>query len=121
VKVSGLALSFAALSWGFLQAPFLHIHPDDHDHPATPPVHTHYHVAQRASAPAIDAADDDAIELEWSAMRPSGIDFHCDLGIPEGASIAAPTFSSSVAIQVPQYRGHDPPDLDSKQPRAPPA
>jgi hypothetical protein len=114
----GVVLSTAALCWGFLQAPFLHIHPEDHDHPAASPAHVHFHAAERA--PALDSADDDAIELEWSAMAPLGTDFHFDPGLPGRVSTSAAMFSS-VAIQIPQYRGHDPPELDRTQPRAPPA
>jgi len=104
---------------GFLQAPFLHIHPDDHDHAAAPPLHSHYHPAQ--GAPAIDSPDDDAIDLEWSATEPSGVNFHFDEGgLPERA-LSSPIPFSSAAVQIPQYRGHDPPDLTPKQSRAPPA
>lgn len=120
VRRLGALLGTGALCWGFVQAPFLHIHADDQDHATAPPVHVHYHLAQKAPAPAVDSRDDDAIELEWSATAPSGIDLHFDAGPPERAFVAPVTFPS-VAIQVPQYRGHDPPDLSPKKSRAPPA
>jgi len=122
VRVPGATLSIAALLWGFLQAPFLHIHIEDQDHPAASPSHLHVQVAQRVPGPAIGAhtADDDAIDLEWSIAAPSGVNFHFDLGPPESVFVFTPALASA-PLQSPQRRGHDPPDLSPKQSRAPPA
>jgi hypothetical protein len=123
VRAPGAILSTAALLWGFVQAPFFHIHPEDFDHPATAtPAHMHIHLAPVALGPALSAltADDDAVDVEWGIARTSAVSFAVDLSIREAILISAPTFAST-AVQIPQQCGHDPPELTPKQPRAPPA
>lgn len=114
-------LSVVALFWGFLQAPFLHIHADETDHPAIP-AHLHFHVAHKAAGPAVcgHTADDDAVDVEWRIAAPSAAMHSFDLAV-SGAVIVAPSPVASIALLIPQPRGHDPPDLSPKQPRAPPA
>lgn len=122
--VPGTVVSIAALLWGFLQAPFFHIHPEDLDHSATSgPVHVHVRAASSTSRPAIGAltADDDAVDVPWTIVQPAGVAFAFDLAVAESAVlIPAPAFIS-VAVPIPQRRGHDPPDVNPKHPRAPPA
>ena len=122
MRTPGAVLSLAALSWGFLQAPFFHIHPEELDHPAAGPAHVHVHLAPNAPGPTIGAhtADDDAIDVEWVLVRPSAAVFAFDPGVPDAIVIPVPALVSA-AIPIPQPRGHDPPDLIPKQPRAPPA
>jgi hypothetical protein len=122
MRAPGAVASIAALSWGFLQAPFFHIHPEELDHPAAAPVHVHVHLAPNATGPAIGAhtADDDAIDVDWVLARPAPAIFVFEPGIPSAIVIPAPALVSG-ATPAPQRRGHDPPDLTPTQPRAPPA
>lgn len=122
MRAPGSILSIAALFWGFLQAPFLHVHAGETDHPATSLTHLHVHASQVASGPTICAhtADDDAIDVEWRIAPPSGAAFSVDLAVSGTVLVAAPPVVS-IALLIPQPRGHDPPNLTPKQPRAPPA
>ena len=123
MRTPGTILSTAALVWGFVQAPFLHIHPEDFDHPATATLtHVHVRSAPSASGPMLCAltADDDAVDVEWGIARTSAVAFAVDFNVPEAIYIPAPTLVSA-AVQTPQQRGHDPPELTPKQSRAPPA
>jgi hypothetical protein len=123
VRVPGTILGAFALLLGFYQAPFAHIHPDDFDHPAsTPLVHWHVHYDEPSGAtPAVSAptADDDAIDIGWNAVRCSSPQVSCDFDIAEMVH-AAPLMVTAEPVQVPLRRGHDPPDLARKSPRAPP-
>jgi hypothetical protein len=122
VRAPSSILSIAALFGGFLQAPFLHIHASETDHPATPLAHLHMRAAEMASSPALCAhtADDDAIDVEWRIAPPSAAAFSPDIAVSGTVAVAAPP-TISIALVIPQPRGHDPPDLTSRQPRAPPA
>ena len=123
VRVSGAILSIVALFWGFLQAPFFHIHAEELDHStASIPVHLHIHVARHATGVAIltETADDDAIETEWSATQPQTVTILADMAPTANAWAPSPVVSSAV-VPVPSQRAHDPPDLTPKQPRSPPA
>ena len=122
VQAAGAVLSIAALFWGFLQAPFLHIHAEETDHPVASLAHLHVHAAQVASGPTLctHTADDDAIDVEWRVAPPSGTEFSFDLAASGTVAVAPPPVVS-IALLVPQPRGHDPPDLSPKQPRPPPA
>jgi hypothetical protein len=124
VRAPGTVASIAALLWGFLQAPFFHIHPEDLDHSATSgPVHIHIRAATSASGPTIGAltADDDAVDVPWSIVRPVGPAITINSAIPESATLIPAPALVSAAVPVPQRRGHDPPDLTPKHPRDPPA
>ena len=123
VRKSGTILSVAALFWGFLQAPFFHIHAGELEHPVAPiPAHLHSHFAQHTTGLAIVAqtADDDAVEIEWGVIQPQPVTVFADISVPGKISLPVPVFSSAV-LPVPSRRGHDPPDLVSQQPRSPPA
>jgi hypothetical protein len=124
VRVSGTVLGTAALLLGFYQAPFAHIHPDDLDHPATSTlVHWHFHhQAPVTPTPLIVAPtdDDDAIDVGWNALRcpVTQVQFDCDIA----ETVHLPAIAlTSVPLPIPQRRGHDPPELAPKLPRAPPA
>jgi hypothetical protein len=124
VRAPGTVASIAALLWGFLQAPFFHIHPEDLDHSATSaPLHVHLHAASNTAGPTIGAltADDDAIDVPWTIVQPEGVAFAVDLAVPESAMLIPAPAPASVAVPIPQRRGHDPPDVTAKHPRAPPA
>ena len=123
MRPPGAILSIAALFWGFLQAPFFHIHAADLEHPAVAaPVHLHGHFAPHTPGPAILAqtADDDAVEIEWGALQPQTVTVVADIAVPGKIWVPTPAFSS-VALSVSSPRGHDPPDLAPKRPRSPPA
>ena len=123
MRVSGTILGTAALLLGFYQAPFLHIHPDDFDHPATSTiVHWHFHRSAVSPTPLIvgPADDDDAIDVGWNALGCSFTQVHFDCDIAEAVPLPAVALTS-IPLPIPQRRGHDPPELAPKLPRAPPA
>ena len=76
MRVARTILSVAALCWGFVQAPFLHIHLEDHDHAAASLTHVHTHGLHHGSGPTIGAhtPDDDAIDVDWHIAAPQS--FH---------------------------------------------
>ena len=123
MRVARTILSLAALFWGFVQAPFLHVHAEEADHPATGLAHWHAHLSeQHTPSPIIGThtPDDDAIDVEWRIAQPPAIAFTPDLAITEAIVIESPLVTSA-AVSIVRPRGHDPPDLTPKQPRAPPA
>jgi len=112
-----------ALLWGFLQAPFDHIHPEELEHQATSaPVHLHTHEPSTGRDPAINArtADDDEIDVLWSATRCANAVVHADAELAEPVYVPADSLAS-IAASLPWHRGHDPPESSPKIPRAPPA
>jgi hypothetical protein len=122
VRVYGTILSTAALFWGFLQAPFLHIHPEDLDHPSAPPLgHLHLHQPSAAPGPLLSAHtdDDDAITVGWNALPVSSPAIPVAWASPEVP--LSPPEPISALPPVPDQQGHDPPEASPKQPRAPPA
>ena len=123
VQAPSIILSIAALFWGFLQAPFFHIHAEELSHPTEPiPVHLHLHLAHQAPGLAFIAQtpDDDAVETEWSVAQPQPVTILADITVPGKIRVPSPVFTSAV-LHVPHKRGHDPPDVSPKQPRSPPA
>jgi hypothetical protein len=122
VSVSGTVLCIVALLLGFYQAPFAHIHTDDSDHPASPPLHLHlHHQVPTVPAPLISSptADTDAIDVGWNLLKGSFIEIPFDLAIAGVAHL--PTIAFSFApVPTPRGRGHDPPEPAPKSPRAPP-
>ena len=119
----GAFLSAAALLWGFYQAPFLHIHPEDLEHPVTTGlVHAHVPEPFAGSAPVAGAytADDDAIDVRWNVFPPSFLPFVFHVAISTTASVP-PLVVRSARVPVLHRRSHDPPELTPKPPRAPPA
>ena len=123
MRVSGTILGALALLLGFYQAPFAHIHTDDFDHPAsTSLVHWHLHHEESSSTtPAFNAptADDDAIDVGWNAVRSSSPHISCDFATTEIVQVLAVNVTTE-PVQIPLRRGHDPPDVAPKSPRAPP-
>jgi hypothetical protein len=107
---------------GLLQAPFLHIHPEPIDHPAAPVLHVHSHLDTTVTGPVIGAhtADENEIEVDWHILTQPLLNFAVDLPVAEIAIVAPPS-SSGIATSIPRPRGHDPPDVAPKSPRAPPA
>ena len=108
--------------WAFVQAPFLHIHVEDSDHPAASPTHSHAPSCHEWQVPtfATHSADDDAIALEWRIAPPQIAFVTFDLPVL-GAVIIEPPSVISIAADVPQPRGHDPPEIGPTNPRPPPA
>jgi hypothetical protein len=123
VRTGSVILSVLALLWGFLQAPFDHIHPEDLDHPATSALgHLHVHAMFAGDGPYIGphTPDDDEVDVLWSVTTSANVVLHADADLGERSLVPAPT-PASVAVLVPQHRGHDPPESSPKIPRAPPA
>ncbi len=122
MRVFGRLLSTAALLWGFIQAPFLHIHPEDLDHPPAPALgHLHLHELLPGPTPLISTHtdDDDAVDVGWNPLPV------CFAAIPiaRAASelpVPGPRLVSALP-PVPEQRAHDPPDASPLQSRAPPA
>src|SRR5262249_10321676 len=111
-----------ALLFGFYQAPFAHIHVDDFDHPANGSfVHWHLHHDEPNFGTALSAptADDDAIDVGWNAVSSSSPQISCDFDTMEIVRVPAVTVATE-PVQIPFRRGHDPPDLARRSPRAPP-
>jgi hypothetical protein len=125
VRICGVILGVATLLWGFLQAPFDHIHPGEElEHQATStPVHLHVHETFAGHGPFIapHTADDDEIDVLWNAAASANVVLvHPDADFAERAPMPAPSMVSA-AILEPRHRGHDPPESSPKVPRAPPA
>jgi len=125
VRIGGVIFGVLTLLWGFLQAPFDHIHPgEDFAHQAaSAPVHLHAHDAFSSNGPAATTctpAEDDEIDVLWNAAACASLVLHMHAGLAERVSVPAPSIAS-VAILVPRHRGHDPPESSPKIPRAPPA
>jgi hypothetical protein len=123
VRTRGVILGVLALLWGFLQAPFDHIHPEELEHQATSaPVHLHVHEMFTGHGPFVGprTADDDEIDVLWSIAMSANVVLHADAKLGERIPLSDPSLAS-VAVVVPRHRGHDPPDGSRKIPRAPPA
>ena len=122
MRVPGTILGALALLFGFYQAPFAHIHPEDSDHPASASL-LHWHLPQEFSdaTPAVSAptADDDAIDIGWNVVKCAFTQIACDFNIVEIAHLPI-LAANAAALPIPQRRGHDPPELAPKSPRAPP-
>ncbi|MBZ5677183.1 MAG: hypothetical protein LAP61_23305 [Acidobacteriia bacterium] len=118
-------LGLATLLWGFLQAPFDHIHPGEElEHQATSaPVHLHVHEAFAGHGPFIapHTADDDEIDVLWNAATSAHVVLvHPDADLAERVPVPAPALAFNPVL-IPRHRGHDPPESSPKIPRAPPA
>ena len=124
MRNSSLILGVTTLLWGLLQAPFDHIHAGEElEHPATSaPVHLHVHKAFTGPGPflAPHTADDDEIDVLWSATPSASVVLHADAEFTELVCVPVPSVASA-AILIPAPRGHDPPESSPKIPRAPPA
>jgi len=122
VRVARTILSIAALCWGFAQAPFLHIHPEEHDHAAASLAHVHSHESRQGSDLAIDThtPDDDAIDVDWHIAAPQAVVVLPELSLAAALVVPPPVVAPAPALVEFQPRGHDPPDITPKQPRSPP-
>lgn len=121
--MSGVILSVLVLLWGFLQAPFDHIHPEELEHQATSTLaHVHVREALVEHGPYIAprTADDDEIDVLWSIATSAAVVLPADAEWSESVSVPAPSLAF-FAVLVPRHRGHDPPEFSPKIPRAPPA
>ena len=122
MRTGRIILGVLSLLWGFLQAPFDHIHPQELEHQANAGI-VHVHVrGQWADETYIapHTADDDEIDVLWSAVASAPVVLHADLESGDWAFLP-PSSLASVALLLPEPRGHDPPELSPKIPRAPPA
>jgi len=125
VRNGRVTLGLATLLWGFLQAPFDHIHPgEDFEHEmASAPVHVHEHatfVGKDVRLAEYSPAEDEEIDVLWNAAPSANFVLHADAELTGRVSLPAPSFASA-AIVIPRHRGHDPPESSPKIPRAPPA
>jgi len=123
VRTGGVIFGVLALLWGFLQAPFDHIHAEELEHPAiAAPVHLHVHRSfTECGLCIVPRTDDDAeVDVLWSVATTSPVMLHADVELGERVAVPTPSLAS-VAVFIPRHRGHDPPGSSSKIPRAPPA
>jgi len=125
VRIGRVILGLATLLWGFLQAPFDHIHPgEDFEHEmAAALVHVHEHATfagHNSRVAEYSPGEDDEIDILWNAAASANFVLHADAEPTGRMSLPAPSVASA-AIVVPQHRGHDPPESGPKIPRAPPA
>ena len=123
MRIGGVILGVASLLGGFLEGPFDHIHPEELEHrPTSAPVHLHVPVTLEGQGPFIAShtADDDEIDVLWTAATSANVVVHADGEIAEPVSVAA-RWVVSATILIPRPRAHDPPEFSSKIPRAPPA
>ena len=123
MRIGCVILSVLALLWGFLQAPFDHIHPEELEHQVTSGlVHLHLHatLAGHETYIATHTADDDEIDVQWSVTTTAHVVLHADTTLAERVFVPVPSVAS-IAILIPWHRGHDPPDSSPRVPRAPPA
>lgn len=119
-----LILALTSLLWGFVQAPFDHIHPnEDLDHEITAaPVHVHGHewLQEPGAGIAPLTADDDEVDVLWSVTTTAHFVAHTDASLV--SRVQPPELTESAAPRlIPQHRGHDPPQYRPTAPRAPPA
>lgn len=119
-----ISLGVTTLLWGFVQAPFDHIHPGEElEHQATAaPVHLHVHGSFDVDGPAFAprTADDDEIDVLWSLAKTVPVTYTAGPVLAERVEIRLAA-AVAEAIVVPQPRAHDPPEFSPKIPRAPPA
>ena len=123
VKIGDVILGVLTLLYGFVQAPFDHIHPEELEHPATAaPVHLHVHrsFTERGSCIAPRTDDDDEVDVLWSVATSPLVMLHAEVELGDRVPVPAPSLASIVVL-MPQHRGHDPPESSPKIPRAPPA
>ena len=133
MRIVSILFGVLTLLWGFLQAPFDHIHPEELEHEITSaPVHIHMHetamhetaghetAAEHGPAIAPHIADDDEVDVLWSVTTSAPIVLHASAELGERLTLPAPS-PTSAAVLIPQHRGHDPPGSSPKIPRAPPA
>jgi len=125
VRNGRVTLGLATLLWGFLQAPFDHIHPgEDFEHEmASALVHVHEHATfagKDVRLAEYSPVEDEEIDVLWNAAASAIFVLHADADLTGRVSLPAPSVASA-AIVIPWHRGHDPPESSPKIPRAPPA
>jgi len=113
----------ATLLWGFVQAPFFHIHAEDldHDHGAGL-THIHGRAIHNDSFAEIEShtADDDEIDVPWSIAAPPGIHFDIALDIA-GPVASEPLMVQAGTVPAIDLHSHDPPASYAQHSRPPPA
>src|SRR5436190_21964503 len=114
VRIGRVILGLATLLWGFLQAPFDHIHPgEDFEHEmAAALVHVHEHVTfagKEVHLTEYSPTEDEEIDVLWNAAASATFVLHADGERTGRVTVPAPSVASA-AIVVPQHRGHDPPE-----------
>ena len=114
-------VGLTALLWSFAQAPFLHVHAEDHDD-SSGSIHSHLHLYHGSPTPTIAEADEekDAIDLVWGISAPNGIHLSLNLFLLERFVIPEPLLAGVTASNV-ALHSHDPPNISSQNPRGPPA
>jgi len=123
VRTARIIIGVLVLLWGSLQAPFDHIHPEELEHQATSaPLHVHVHETLPGLGPIISSrtADDDEVDVLWSATMSAHVVLHMDAELGERVTVPSPSLIA-VGSLVPRHRGHDPPQFSPEIPRAPPA
>ena len=103
-----------------VQAPFIHVHPDDPDHHHASGL-SHFHLPSRASHESeIESSEEDEVTL-WLDWAPVSAQ---PLIVPDNDSTAFTLVAprGSEAERVAEFRpcSHDPPVLGTLPPRAPP-
>ena len=78
MRIGGVILGVATLLWGFLQAPFDHIHPgEDFEHESvSTPMHVHVHntfAGYDAGIAAYTAPEEHEIDVLWSVATSANV------------------------------------------------
>ena len=113
------SLCLATLLWGFAQAPFDHIHPED-SHPVSAPAHWHFEHAATGTAIDAYASDEDEIDVYWGGPVPTQLALMDSVDRSLAREIPAP-IEVHFDAPAPEQRSHDPPLPPTPPPRAPPA
>jgi hypothetical protein len=113
-----------AMFIAFLEAPFLHTHQHEStQHHAGPVFHLHLGLTHHSSkTPGFQGLnpDDDAQLQSWLSLTPTD-------STPVAPAVPAEFYSvpdletSRLKVDPPLEKGHDPPGLSRRNPRAPPA
>lgn len=117
-----IVLGLSTLLWSFAQAPFLHLHADDHDRDHNAVTHSHLRLAHTSHGPTITEAEEveHTIDLVWSVSTPTAIHLNFDLAVVDKLVVPAPLLAGA-AISPLNLHSHDPPSLRPQNPRGPPA
>ena len=116
--------TLTVLLWGFTQAPFAHIHPEeesDHTH-AQGFAHVHFQAHHDDEGSQWDhAEDEDAIDVAWGILTPPNHSFHFDSEGPVQPVVIEADITKFSLLETDCLHSHDPPVLESQNPRPPPA
>ena len=115
--------SLAVLLWGFAQAPFAHIHPEEElDHPHEQGfAHVHLQTHHEDGAHWDHAEAEDAIDVAWGIAPPPDHTFHFDSEGPIQPVLITAEIAKFSLPQTDCLHSHDPPALEPQNPRPPPA